>query len=437
MMRALLLLGLAAGICATMWCYADRVNAAHQVIEARSTGWPRGNLSDLYPRWLGARELLLHGRNPYSAEVTREIQAGYYGRPLDPSRPTDPKDQQAFAYPLYVVFLLAPTVSWPFAQVRLVYGVGLTLLTLATVWWWLRILNWKLTHLATITVALLMLGSFPFVQAYKLQQLTLLVAALLAAAVLFLVRGRPIAAGVLLAVATIKPQLVAPLLFALLVWTTGDWRSRQRWLWSFVATLAALTAAASALLPSWIPRFLAALRAYHIYTGKTLGLSSLLPGVLAVVVWAGTAVVFVLGIWPLRRTPESSPRFGVAIAWVLSMTLLLIPMFAAYNELLLLPGAFCILRSHEHLKRRSWLSRRSLLLFLVSLGWPWLAASVLCFARELAPHLVLDVLWLAPLYTTLMLPLVATGLLFALWRNPDLSLVGSPSQPASAVANPV
>ena len=30
-----------------------------------------GYQSDLYPRWLGARELLLHHRNPYSREIGR------------------------------------------------------------------------------------------------------------------------------------------------------------------------------------------------------------------------------------------------------------------------------------------------------------------------------------------------------------------------------
>ena len=30
--------------------------------------------------------MLLHDRNPYSAEVTRDIQIGYYGRPLDSRR---------------------------------------------------------------------------------------------------------------------------------------------------------------------------------------------------------------------------------------------------------------------------------------------------------------------------------------------------------------
>src|SRR5215813_2488871 len=71
---------------ASTWFYVGRILKPAQVAEAEAHGRPRGNLSDLYPRWLGARELLLHGRNPYSREITVEIQQGYYGRALDPSR---------------------------------------------------------------------------------------------------------------------------------------------------------------------------------------------------------------------------------------------------------------------------------------------------------------------------------------------------------------
>jgi hypothetical protein len=81
------------------WLYVQRVLIAHQISYAETHNRPRGNLSDLYPRWLGARELLLHRRNPYGADISREIQAGYYGRPLDASRDSDPKDEQGFALP--------------------------------------------------------------------------------------------------------------------------------------------------------------------------------------------------------------------------------------------------------------------------------------------------------------------------------------------------
>jgi hypothetical protein len=49
--------------------------------------------------------------------VTREIQLGFYGRQIDPNNPSDPKDQVAFAYPLYVIFLFWPTTALPFHTV--------------------------------------------------------------------------------------------------------------------------------------------------------------------------------------------------------------------------------------------------------------------------------------------------------------------------------
>ena len=125
------------------WFYMNRILRAQQLADAAAHDRPRGNLSDLYPRWLGARELLRHDRNPYSAEITREIQQGYYGRPLDPARPDDPKDQQGFAYPAYVVFLMAPTVDLPFDVVQKGFRWLLLGLAPASVLLWLYVLRWK------------------------------------------------------------------------------------------------------------------------------------------------------------------------------------------------------------------------------------------------------------------------------------------------------
>src|SRR6266496_6559784 len=135
---------IAAVLCAAgMWVYAHRVFIPYQRADAALHGRPRGNLSDLYPRWLGARELLLHGRDPYSPEVTREIETGYYGRTLDPGRVEDPRDQQGFAYPVYVVFLLAPTVHLPFPAVQEGFRWVLVGLTVASVPLWLAALRWR------------------------------------------------------------------------------------------------------------------------------------------------------------------------------------------------------------------------------------------------------------------------------------------------------
>src|SRR5262249_29031296 len=136
-------IGLALMLAASMFYYVQGVLIPYQERDAASHDRPRGNLSDLYPRWLGARELLLHGRDPYSPEITSEIQNGYYGRPLGTGGPGDPVDEQRFAYPVYVVFLLAPTITMPFPIVQVGFFWLLIAVTGASAPLWLKFLRWN------------------------------------------------------------------------------------------------------------------------------------------------------------------------------------------------------------------------------------------------------------------------------------------------------
>src|ERR1700689_701013 len=153
-LSALLLLA-AVAAAASMWFYVDQILVGYQVIEASEHERPRGNLSDLYPRWLGARELLRHNRNPYGNDITLESQQGFYGRVLDPSKPNDPKDQEGFAYPVYVVFLLAPVIGLEFHEVQILFHWLLLSLTMASVWLWLKGLRLRLPAPAFAVAALL------------------------------------------------------------------------------------------------------------------------------------------------------------------------------------------------------------------------------------------------------------------------------------------
>ncbi len=249
-----------------MWFYVQCVLIPYEKADAAAHDRPRGNLSDLYPRWLGARELLLHHRNPYSDDFTLEIQKEYYGRALDPARPDDPKDQQAFAYPVYVVFLLAPLIGFSFHSVHVFFYWLLAGLTAASVLLWLRIIMWRLPWLATAICIMLALGSFPAVQGIKLQQLTLLVAALLAAAAACATGGYFFCAGALLALATIKPQLAWPLVVWLLAWAASDWRTRRKLLFGFALVSTLLLTGAEVVLPGWWRMFAAAIGHYRQYT---------------------------------------------------------------------------------------------------------------------------------------------------------------------------
>ncbi|HST10953.1 MAG TPA: hypothetical protein VLL05_11295, partial [Terriglobales bacterium] len=150
-------LALALVCAASMWSYVSHVLVPYQRADAAAHERPRGNLSDLYPRWLGSRELLLHHRNPYSREITREIQVGYYGRELDASREGDPRDQQGFAYPVYVAFLLAPSIGFPFERVTVVFLWLLVAVTALSVPLWFRAIGWRAQPILLLTAIVLTL----------------------------------------------------------------------------------------------------------------------------------------------------------------------------------------------------------------------------------------------------------------------------------------
>ena len=152
----------------------------------------------------------------------------------------------------------------------------LVVLTCGSALLWIRILGWPLPTWAQISLVALTLGSLGVVQGLLLQQMSLLVAGLVAIAIALLVADYAVAAGVLLAVATIKPQLVALLLVWLVAWVAADWRRRYRLAVSFLATMAVLLGAAEWYLPHWIPRFWQAVREYQQYTGARSVLDNLI-----------------------------------------------------------------------------------------------------------------------------------------------------------------
>ncbi len=409
--RTLIILG-AMFLALSMWIWIQKIAIPHQQAESTALGSPRGNLSDLYPRWLGARELLLHHRDPYGEDITREIQIGYYGRVLDHSRANDPKDQQAFAYPVYVALLLAPTVEMPFPIVQRIAFWLFAALTAASVLLWLHALGWRISATAMTVWFLLTLSSFPAIQGIKLQQLSLLVSALLAAFMYALARRHFVWAGILLAVATIKPQLVALPILWLCIWTVGNWRVRQRVLWSFGITVAALAVAGELLLPGWINEFRTALAAYYQYTG---GGNSVLDVALTPI-WGRVAAVLlvcVLGFvtWNLRRADERTAEFQWSVSMTLAVTLAVIPMFAPYNQLLLLPGIMLIIRSIRGLWARGTLSRFMVVITMLAIFYQWIAAAALVIASVFLPAVTVQRAWGLPFYLSFALPIMIPALL--------------------------
>jgi Glycosyltransferase family 87 len=402
---------------ASMYFYVQEILIPYQKADAVVHGRPRGNLSDLYPRWLGARELLLYDHDPYSAEVTRDIQAGYYGRPLIPGRPGEPKDEVRFAYPVYVVFLLSPTIRLPFTDVQIAFSSILGILTALSLLLWLYAVRWQPSPGVLAIFLVLTVGSFATIQGIKRQQLSLLVAALIAGGTALLGAGQLILGGIVLALATIKPQLVALLAVWLVIWTLGDWRKRQAWFWGFLLTGGVLAGAGEYVLPGWLKEFVQGLAAYNRYTGGHSLLDVLAPGGAGVVL----TVLFLLGTtavcWRLRRAEIDSPAFCVAVALVLTVTVVVAPMVAPYNQVLLLPAILLILRSWKELWRRNAFNRAACVFAAVIVFWPWLASLALTFALIVLPARSVQRAWAVPLWSSLGIPLVVLGLLAFVVRD--------------------
>jgi hypothetical protein len=396
-----------------MWFYVERILVGYQVADAAEHGRPRGNLSDLYPRWLGARELLLHRRNPYGREITLETQKGYYGRVLDASRADDPKDQQGFAYPVYVVFILAPLIRLSFHDVQIIFRWLLIGLTAGSVLLWLRALRWRLPPLAVAIAMMLTLGSVPGVQGIQLQQLSLLVAALLAGSGACVASGYLFSGGVLLALATIKPQLAWPLIAWLLVWALSDWKARRRFLVGFTLTMGLLLIGAQVVLPGWGRMFLQAIRQYHEYTRNESVLDELfnwMAGRFGGDLLAVLAVLMAgLVLWTVRKQPASSPEFGRALVLVLALTVLIVPMYAPYNQVLLLPAILSLVRERPALVLSSRAARIVYAAVALALAWQWIASMGLFVIWLVSPAEVLN-MWKLPFYATFTPPVLVFAL---------------------------
>ena len=408
---------------ASTWFYVNHILRAQQIADAAVHNRPRGNLSDLYPRWLGARELLKHGRNPYSAEITREIQQGYYGRPLDPARADDPKDQQGFAYPVYVVFLLAPTVDLPFHAVQTAFRWMLIGLAVITVWFvasGAAMAGFLRNHSDS---PLLMAGWLPMVQGIKLQQLSLLVAGLLAACAACLSAGWLFLAGGLLALATIKPQLAWPIVLWLLLWAGSEWRSRRRLVFGFGLVMLLLLGGAELVLPGWLRMFVAAIGQYHRYTQN----QSVLVWLFGLIVGRALEILSVAAcgacVWSTRREPAGTAGFGRCFGLVLALTVLIVPMFAPYNQVLLAPAILALLHSESSGHAILPAIRLARVVGAVVLVWPWIATLLLsAIFIWLTPELRQKV-WVLPFYSNFLVPVFVFGLaLLDVWMNSAYNL---------------
>jgi len=388
-------------------------------------GYSFGN--DFYQVWLAARECVRGRSDPYSAEMTRDIQTGLFGRPLNPQIASDPVDRRVFPYPAFTLLLFWPAMELPFTVARVLFVVLLGAATFASVLLWLRALAWSPGRVWLVVIFLLTFCSYPVLEGIYAGQLGLLVAFLLAASILALQRGRLLPGGILLALTTIKPQVSALVIFYVIVWSTYDWRRRGRFCIGLFSAGLVLLGASLAVWPGWIESWVRTVLAYRDYTTPVLlntaiasHLGPAAAGPATTVMTAGLLIVAVVIVWRNRAASAVSVEFWLTMGLLLSITAVaLLPGQAVYDDVILLPGIFLIASRWRTLSS-TWVLRSLLVMGAATLLWPWFTSFVLILLRPFLtnqqfysnPTLSL------PLRTAAVFPFIVLALLALAGRQP-------------------
>ena len=202
--------------------------------------------TDFLVHWVGTREYFTEGISPYSDQVALKIQEMVYGRAAQLG-----EHELRVAYPFYSVIMFFPfalisnfTLARAIWMTVLEIGlIGLTLVSIQLTSW--RPKNWML--------AILLLFSLVWYHALRalINGNVIILIALGIAAVFFAIKVKiDELAGVLLAVITIKPQVVLLIVIFILFWAL--FQRRYRIIGWFFITLVLLVVTTSLLIPDWI-----------------------------------------------------------------------------------------------------------------------------------------------------------------------------------------
>jgi hypothetical protein len=360
-----------------------------KVLEARAarglgSGYSFGD--DFYPIWLTSREALLHDRDPYSPGMTRQIQIGLFGRVLDRQHPLDPPPQyREFAYPAFVDIVFWPVAYLPFSVVRLGLAILLPPLTAAGIFLWMKGISFRASPNVAVSVVLLTLCSYPILEGLFAEQVGLVVGFFAAAGLAALAAGKHVTAGWLLALATIKPQMVVMLICFLLLWSVAKWRERRRFAETFAAIEILLCMSASLIWPRWVQNWLAVLFNYHTYSTPPL-VVELLGGKLGALLGPPLIAIFlaitILVAWRARIHSTMLPAFWLAVALILSITVVaILPGQAVYDHIMLLPGIILAVRFRRQIASGPRLIRWLFWVSAFTLFWQWMAAAAILVIR--------------------------------------------------------
>lgn len=328
---------------------------------------PGGN--DFLVHWMGTRSFLITGQSPYSDATALQIQNFAYGRPANPG-----EHELRVAYPMYsIIFFFPFALFGDFVFARAVWMTVLEFSLFLMAFLSIRLVNWR-PNLIVLAFYLL----FSFFWYHSLRPLingnaVIIVGLLLVGAFTAMRAGADELAGMLLGLATIKPQVVLlPILFVVFY---ALFNRRWRLVAWLAGTIVILSAIAVFLLPDWLLQNIREVIYYPIYNPPGT------PGA-ALAVWlpalgnrlgyafsAGIALVLLVE-WIAARHADFK-----GFLWTACLTLTLSPWSGIQtdpgNFVVMLPTlTMCFALLDDRWRRWGWLTSVSVMaLLMVGLWW--------------------------------------------------------------------
>lgn len=275
--------------------------------------------TDFYPRWKGSELFWNEGVDPYSMEASEIIQLNIRGRSSEGS-----EDQFLFVYPFYTSFLLLPLVGLTYDWVQAIWMVLLQFALLGSLFLILRLLEWKMPVWLMASSFIWVIFFYNSARTILLGQFAGLILLWVVAALLALKEDRDVLAGALLALTTIKPQMVFLIIPALLIWGLGQ--KRWRFIGSAALSMGVLLGMSFLFLPSWLTSFVTQVMAYPSYTVTPSPVNVITAHffpALGKPVETGIIVLLMLYLlYEWRRLPKVDSR-TTEFVWVMGLTLII------------------------------------------------------------------------------------------------------------------
>lgn len=292
---------------------------------------PGGN--DFLVHYIGTRSYLLDRISPYSDEVALRIQTSAYGRAAEGI-----EHELRVAYPFYSIFLFAPfSLISDYAIARALWMVVLEVALIIMCLLSFQLLDWKpKLWMQSVFLAFSVLW-YHSARSVINGNAVILITLMLIGALLALKRQQDHIAGLLLAIATIKPHLVILLIPYILFWSI--YRKRWRVLSSFSLTLGVLLVISLLLMPDWLLQNIWEILKYPDYNpAGTLAaaLGEWFPELANQLRWGILIVLSIIlfGEW-IRSRRSKFPRF----LWVAMLTLVIGQWIGIQTD----PGNFILL----------------------------------------------------------------------------------------------